>query len=324
MTNELVIATDLGGTHLRAAVIDRTGRILNRVKIQTPKAESADEIVRAIVGAARSLIEEMGGQGSLIRALLVAVPGTVNFEEGVVMRAPNIPSLDGFRLGAALAGETPLKVLLENDSNAAAVGEMWQGAARGRGTIICLTLGTGVGGGIILNKELWRGIDGTAAEVGHIVVEPVGAPCGCGGRGCLEVYASATAIVRQTREMLPRYSGSPLRTMEGLTAVEVFRHGQAGDELAREVFRRVGFYLGVGLTSLINLINPEMIVIGGGAAAGWDLFYEHMREQIMTRAFAVPARRAEIVQAQCGDDAGILGGAHLAFISLDKSRSPAP
>ncbi|HVG39586.1 MAG TPA: ROK family protein [Pyrinomonadaceae bacterium] len=315
----LVIASDLGGTNLRAAAIDETGRIVERYKQNTPKAETSGEMLSAFVTAARDLMNRRSLAGAPIRELAIAVPGTVNAFEGVVMRAPNVPCLDGFRLAAALEEELSIPAILENDANAAAVGEMWQGAAREHKSIICLTLGTGVGGGIILDGELWRGIDGTAAEIGHMVVEPNGQPCACGGRGCLEIYASATAIVRMTREMRPRYPNSPLHTAEDLTAANIYRRGLEGDELAREVFRRVGFYLGVGMTSLINLLNPEMIVIGGGAAAGWDLFYDHAIEQVNSRAFAVPARRARIVQAVCGDDAGLLGVAHLAFTAWQKS-----
>jgi glucokinase len=241
----------------------------------------------------------------------------VRVEEGVVMKAPNVPSLDGFRLAAALESELQWPAVLENDANAAAVGEMWKGAGRGRRTIICVTLGTGVGGGIIIDGKLWRGIDGSAGEIGHIGVEPFGGvACTCGSRGCLEVYASATAIVRMTREARPRYPNSPLHTSEGLTAKSVYESGIKGDELALEVFRRMGLYLGVGLASLINVLNPEMIVVGGGVADGWSLFIQHVREQVAARAFPVPAGRAEIVQAERGDDAGLLGAAHIAFSGM--------
>jgi glucokinase len=310
----LVIASDLGGTNLRAATIDSQGRIHERIKRQTPKAEKASEIVQAIVAAARECERRSLDSGERIRAVSVVVPGTVQVESGVVMKAPNVPSLDGFRLAAALESELQWPAVLENDANAAAVGEMWKGAGRGRRTIICITLGTGVGGGIILDGKLWRGIDGSAGELGHIGVEPFGGvACTCGSRGCLEVYASATAIVRMTREARPRYPNSPLHTSEDLTAKSVYESGIAGDELALEVFRCMGIYLGVGLASLINIFNPELIVIGGGVASGWDLFIGHVREQITARAFPIPARRAEIVRAECGDDAGLLGAAQIAF-----------
>ncbi|HYY59336.1 MAG TPA: ROK family protein, partial [Pyrinomonadaceae bacterium] len=262
----LVIAADLGGTNLRAATVDAEGRIHERVKHQTPKAERADEIVRALVQAARECERLSERRGAQVSALSVVVPGTVQIENGVVTKAPNVPCLDGFRLGAALESELQWPAILENDANAAAVGEMWQGAGRGARTIICVTLGTGVGGGIILDGQLWRGIDGSAGEIGHIGVEPTGTACPCGSRGCLEVYASATAIVRMTREARPCYPRSPLHTKEELTAEMVYMSGIEGDELALEVFRRMGFYLGVGLASLIDIFNPERIVIGGGVA----------------------------------------------------------
>jgi glucokinase len=311
---ELVIAADLGGTNLRAATIDSSGRIHERIKQHTPKAVKASEIVRAIVGAARECERRSLDKGGRIRAVSVVVPGTVQVDNGVVIKAPNVPCLDGFRLAAALQSELQWPALLENDANAAAVGEMWKGAGRGRKTIICVTLGTGVGGGIILDGKLWRGADGSAGELGHTCIEPFGGvACTCGSRGCLEVYASATAIVRMTREAQPRYPNSPLHKSEELTAESIYNSGKAGDELALEVFRRMGIYLGVGLASLINIFNPEMIVLGGGVAAGWDLFISHVREQIAERAFPLPARRAEIVRAECGDDAGLLGAAQIAF-----------
>jgi glucokinase len=312
-TKGLVIAADLGGTNLRAATVDARGRIHERVKHPTPKAERADEIVRALVEAARECERLSGASGKQIGAISVVVPGTVQIENGVVTKAPNVPCLDGFRLGAALQSELQWPAILENDANAAAVGEMWQGAGRGARTIIAVTLGTGVGGGVILDGELWRGIDGSAGEIGHIGVEPAGPPCTCGSRGCLEVYASATAIVRMTREAQPRYPGSPLHRSENLTAKMVYQSGLEADELALEVFRRMGLYLGVGIASLVNILNPEVIVIGGGVADGWDLFIRHVREQVSERAFPIPARRAQIVRAERGDDAGLLGAAHIAF-----------
>ena len=314
----LVFAADLGGTHLRVATIDQAGRIHFRLKQHTPQAEKADEIVRLLVLAAREA-EEQATANENIRAVSVVVPGTVRVEEGVVVKAPNVPCLDGFRLAAALQGEFKLPSILENDANAAAVGEMWQGAGRGKRTIVCVTLGTGVGGGIILDGKLWRGADGSAAEIGHMGVDPFGGvACTCGSRGCLEVYASATAIVRMTREARPRYPDSVLHTSEGLTSEEIYRAGLQGDELALEVFRRMGVYLGIGLANLINILNPEMIVIGGGVSAAWELLAQPARQEVLRRAFRVPALRCRIVPAECGDDAGLFGAAWLAF--QDHSR----
>jgi glucokinase len=312
--SELVFAADLGGTHLRVATVDREGKIHTRLMQPTPEAEKPNEIVRALIDAAHECETRATEQRAKISAVSVAVPGTVNVAEGVVVKAPNVPCLDGFRLAAALESELEWPAILENDANAAAIGEMWRGAGRGYRTIICVTLGTGVGGGIILDGKLWRGADGSAGEIGHMGVDPFGGvACTCGSRGCLEVYASATAIVRMTREARPRYPNSILHTSENLTSEVVYRAGREGDELALEVFRRMGVYLGIGVASLINVLNPQVVVIGGGLSNGWDLFEKHMHQQVIERAFPIPARRVKIVRAECGDDAGLLGAARLAF-----------
>jgi glucokinase len=307
---KLIFAADLGGTHLRAATVDRTGRIHSRFKQNTPQVEDANAIVDAIVKAVHEC------DAADISAVSLVVPGTVKVEDGMVVKAPNLPCLDGFRLAAALMNQLPVPAMLENDANAAAVGEMWQGAGVGCKTIVCLTLGTGVGGGIILDGKLWRGVDGAAAEIGHMCVDPFGGvACTCGSRGCLEVFASATAIVRMAREASPRYPDSILQGSDDSTAEMIFEAGKVGDELALEIFRRMGIYLGIGLANLINILNPEMIVIGGGVVNGWDLFEKHMHQQVEERAFPLLAARVKIVRAKCGDDAGLLGAARLALHS---------
>lgn len=311
---EVVFAADLGGTHLRVATVDRNGKIYYRQIQPTPQAEKPNEIVRALIEAVHQSERQTAEQGGVISTLSVVVPGTVNVAEGVVVKAPNVPCLDGFRLAAALESELEWPAILENDANAAALGEMWLGAGKGSRTLICVTLGTGVGGGIILDGKLWRGVDGSAGEIGHIGVDPfAGVACTCGSRGCLEVYASATAIVRMTREARPRYPNSMLHNTEDLTSAKIYQAGKQGDELAIEVFRQMGVYLGIGLASLINVLNPEIVVIGGGLSNGWDLFEKHMHQQVIERAFPIPARRVKIVRAECGDDAGLLGAAQLAF-----------
>jgi glucokinase len=314
--DSLVCAADLGGTHLRVAVVDSAGHIHFRLKQSTPQEASPDGIMRLLVSAVRECeVHAKQNGGRRISAVSVVVPGTVNVDRGIVVKAPNLPALDGFHLSEHLTLQLGYGSVLENDANAAAVGEMWMGAGRGRSAIVCVTLGTGVGGGIILNGKLWRGVDGAAAEIGHMCVDPFGGvACGCGSRGCLEVYASATAIVRMTREASPRHPGSAL-DINKLTSEAIFCAGKHNDELALEVFKRMGVYLGIGIANLINILNPEMIVIGGGVANGWELFYKSMRQQVAERAFPLLAARVQIVQAECGDDAGLLGAARLGFES---------
>ncbi|MFN2531021.1 MAG: ROK family protein [Pyrinomonadaceae bacterium] len=318
---ETVFAADLGGTHLRVALIDETGKILKQLKQETPKEDAAQFIVLALVNAARECRSEANIPEQMIAAASIMVPGTVDRNNAIVVQAPNLPCLDNFPLRAALQDRWRWPVVLENDANAAAMGEMWLGAARGYRNVICITLGTGVGGGVILNGKLWRGTDGSAGEVGHTTVDPFGGQkCKCGNTGCLEMFASATAIVRMAREELPQYPDSSLVGL-ALTAKIVYEAGHDGDKLALSVFKRMGTYLGVGLANLINLLNPEIIVIGGGVADGWDLFESNMCQQIKERAFRSLSKNVKIVPAECGDSAGLLGAARLAFDDMIARQS---
>ncbi|HEX5886402.1 MAG TPA: ROK family protein [Pyrinomonadaceae bacterium] len=305
----VVFAVDLGGTHLRVALVDDTGKILQQLKQETPKGDSPQGVVDALVRAAQKWDSE---QRSILAASIM-VPGAVDSEKTVVVQAPNLPSLVNFELKAVLEQRLGWPVLLENDANAAAVGEMWLGAARGCSDVISVTLGTGVGGGIILDGKLWRGAHGSAGEVGHTTVDPFsGLKCKCGNTGCLELFASATAIVRMTREKLSSFPDSVLKT-ENLSAVKVYEAGRNGDELALTVFKQFGMYLGISLANLMNLIDPQVIVVSGGAVNGWELFAPEMYRQVGERAFRATAQQVTIARAECGDNAGLLGAAHLAF-----------
>jgi len=315
--NEIVLAGDLGGTNLRMAAVASDGRLLYRTEIRTPQTERAEKIVEAVVKLASECLQTSDRENSA-KSLSLAVPAVINSAEGQIVHSPNLPALNGFELSAAIASELNLPVTLENDATAAALGENWRGASKGFDSSICVTLGTGVGGGIIINGIPLRGIDGTAGEIGHICVEPLGVECGCGSSGCLEQYSSASAISRMAYELRDKYPASLIKSEGGMVLpLDVFDAGKSDDALALEVFRRVGFYLGLALAGLVNVLNPEVIVICGGAAAGWDLFIEHVRAEIRKRAFQGPAERARIIRGVLGDDAGILGAAWLAFEKMD-------
>jgi glucokinase len=299
----LVFAVDLGGTHLRVALVDDSGKILQHLKQETPRGDSAGEIIDALVSAA----EKWDCDKLPVVAASIMVPGAVDSEKAVVVQAPNLPSLTNFPLKAELQNRLGWPVFLENDANAAAVGEMWLGAARGCCDVVSVTLGTGVGGGVILNGRLWRGSHGSAGEIGHTTVDPFsGLKCKCGNTGCLELFASATAIVRMAREL----------GMKESTAEKVYEAGRRGDELALSVFNKFGIYLGIGLANLINLIDPQVIVITGGAVNGWDLFSDEMYRQVHERAFRATAQQVRIARAECGDNAGLLGATRIALQDL--------
>lgn len=301
LSQRIVFAVDLGGTHLRVALVDDSGKILQHLKQETPKDESPEAILDALANAAREW------DCDRVVAASIMVPGAVDSDKAIVVQAPNLPSLINFELKAELQRRLGWPVFLENDANAAAVGEMWLGAARGCTDVISVTLGTGVGGGVILNGKLWRGSHGSAGEIGHTTVDPFsGLKCKCGNTGCLELFASATAIVRMAREL----------GMKELTAEDVYEAGRNGNEQALSVFKRFGMYLGIGLANLMNLIDPQIIVITGGAANGWDLFANEMYRQVGERAFRATAQQVKIARAECGDNAGLLGAAKIALQDL--------
>jgi len=311
--NDIVLAADLGGTNLRMAAVGADGEIIARAKRDTPRSGDPESIVRAIVMSARECLANAAGFNN-VKSIGVAIPAmSIDPSGGIVKKAANLPALNGFALGRAISRELEMPALLENDANAAALGEHWTGASRGTSNSICVTLGTGIGGGIILNGSILRGPDWSAGEVGHICVEPLGHPCGCGSIGCVEQYASATAIARIAAELMPVYPGSILAGNVEITARSVYDAGKQGDELGTEVFRRMAFYLGIALSSLINILNPEVVVIGGGVADSWDLFIGPLRDEIDKRAYSEPAKRAKLVPAALSDDAGIIGAAQIAF-----------
>ena len=312
MNKKLILACDLGGTNLRMAAVNAEGEILHFVKVATPKAKHPAEIVRLVVEAAEQCRAAVEHRGAVL-ALAAAVPATINAAEGIILKSPNIPALDEFGFSSVVSAALNLPVVLENDANAAATGEHAFGAAKGFLNAVTVTLGTGVGGGVIINGVLLRGVDGTAGEIGHICVEPQGAPCGCGSVGCVEQYASATAIVRLTLESADQYPNSMLLSKTPLTSLDIYQAGIKGDALALETFRRMGFYLGAALADLVNVLNPEIIVIGGGASAAWDLFVPHTRQQINRHAFREPAERVRLVRSLLDDVAGILGASKSGF-----------
>lgn len=313
--NRIVLACDLGGTNLRMAAVGPDGTVLSRTRTSTPKSPDPRELMSVILQASETCSKEIAGLE--VAAVAVAVPATVNFEKGMTLKAPNLPCLDGFAMREALEEAFKVPAILENDANAAAVGESWLGASKDLKDSITVTLGTGVGGGIMVNGGVLRGVDGTAGEIGHICIEPDGAQCGCGSRGCVEQYASATAIVRMASEFSSTFPDSVINRKEGFTSEQVYEAGRSGDPLALAVFEKMGKYLGIAVADLINIFNPQAVVIGGGAAQAWELFIGHVREQVRFRAFSEPAERALLVKAVLGDDAGIVGVSKLAFDRLD-------
>ena len=314
--SEYVLAADMGGTNLRMAAVGPDGDLLDSRSTATPSTGRIDDIVNAIVALAEECRNNVSSELVQLRALGIAAAALVSAETGTVLSSPNLPQLNGVDLAGMLQKRLSMPVILENDANAAAVAEHWLGAAAGVQNAIMITLGTGVGGGLILNGELFRGSCGTAGEIGHINVDLNGVACGCGSFGCIEQYASATGIVRMAREAGIGLKGD-------FSSFDVYNAAVAGDAIARATFQRMASYLGTVLAGLVNVLNPDIIVVGGGVAAGWDIYIERVRQEIENRAFQHPVERAKLVRAKLGDHAGILGAARLALRPIRKAGKTA-
>jgi glucokinase len=250
----------------------------------------------------------------------MGVPGPMSSREGVIYEAPNLPGWVNVPVRKLLEERLELPLALNNDANAAAYGEFWAGAGRDVGTMILFTLGTGVGGGIILNGELYSGPDDTAGELGHMVVDVNGPICNCGNQGCLEAFASATAVKRMLRDALQQGRSTriviPQDDEEEFGAKLVYDAAVMDDELAIEIFRKVGFYLGIGAANMINIFNPEMIVYSGAMSGAGDFIFKPLREIAFANSFRKPGSRVIIDVAKLGPDAGIIGAAGLALKRL--------
>jgi len=309
----VVIGVDLGGTNLRTALLSQDGIILDKRKEATLASDGWKKVIDRLVAniVRQKVIAEQ--RGLAVAAVGVGAPGVIQMDKGIVVKSPNFPDWNNLPLQDALEGALRLPVVIENDANAAALGEQWRGAGSGIKSMILLTLGTGVGGGIVLNNSIWHGADGMAGELGHMTILPDGRQCGCGNKGCLEMYASARGIVQS---FIDASGGSALThagDQQEITSERVYQAARDGNDIAVRVMKDMGSMLGIGIANLINIFNPEMIVIGGGVKDAWSLFINATHQEIMRRAFQVPAERTRIVPTTLGDDAGMVGAAAVAL-----------
>ncbi len=314
----VVIGVDLGGTNLRTAILSHDGEIIDRHKEATHAAEGWKKVVERLVENIRRQLERAIQKGFAVAAVGVGAPGVIQTDKGIVVKSPNFPDWNNLPLKNHLEKALDIPVFLENDANAAALGEQWRGAGQGIGSMILLTLGTGVGGGIILDNKIWHGADGMAGEIGHMTIIPDGRPCTCGNIGCLEMYASARGIVQSYCEALGISACQASATEKPITSEQIYEAAGAGNEIALHVMKDMGRMLGIGIASLINIFNPERIVVGGGVKDAWPLFIDATRDEIIKRAFEVPAKRTEIVPSRLGDDAGMVGAA---AVALERQRT---
>ncbi|WP_026566003.1 ROK family glucokinase [Bacillus sp. UNC41MFS5] len=316
MEERWLVGVDIGGTTIKLAFISLQGDIIYSWEIDTDISNKGKHIPESIARSIDQKLEELNQTKNQLVAIGVGAPGPVNEEDGSVEVAVNL-GWERFQLQTILERETSLPVVVDNDANIAAIGEMWKGAGKGAKNLICVTLGTGVGGGIIVNGEVVHGVNGAGGEIGHITSVPRdGSPCNCGKSGCLETVASATGVVRLAMEELASTNEtSILRDYydgQFLSAKRVFDAATEGDNLANRVIGEVAYRLGLALANLANGLNPEKIVIGGGVSKAGDTLLRPLKEEFIQFAFPRVAHGVKIVIATLGNNAGVIGGAWLA------------
>jgi glucokinase len=297
---DYALGIDLGGTNLRIAAFRPDGELLDKRSAPTNIGAGRDALVDTIAGGVRQL--QAAHAGERLLGIGIGVPGFILLEKGMVTKSPNLPGLENFPIRDTLQDRLGSPVILENDANAAALGEKWMGAGRGVEDLVLLTLGTGIGGGIISDGKVLHGYLGMAGELGHLTVEPHdGAACGCGSSGCLEAHASATAITRMAREA----------GLGELSSAGVYERAVEGDGEARKIFWRMGTALGRGLALLINTFNFPVYLLSGGVLAAWDLFAPAMFHEVGQRSLTFRQSDTRIDKARLGEEAGLYGAARL-------------
>jgi glucokinase len=317
-----VVGIDLGGTNVRLALVSPEGKILSRWERATASMPDQAALVAALAADLTQAETAARESGYEIKGGGIGVPGRVLPREGRVDFSPNVAALNDCRLVDRLSLAVNWPLFLENDANLFALGEHWLGAGVGHDQMLGITLGTGVGGGLILNGRLWSVAEGTSGEIGHMTVDPDGQKCHCGNRGCLETMASAFWTVAWVKEQLAQGASSWLRELyeadpeaiEGQTLVVA---ALQGDPLARRAFDRVGRSLGQAIAAVVHLLGLSRVVIGGRFARAWEVFQSSLHEELRRRLTLFPPDAVSICPAQLGDDAGLVGAARLAWHELE-------
>jgi glucokinase len=310
------IGVDLGGTNLRAALIDaRSGSILFQRKCQTQARDGQEAVIRRIVQLIRDLMVESGAAAAEIRGVGIGVPGTPDVARGIIRFLTNLPGQwREVPLQQIVQEQVGLPVALVNDVRALTLSEWVFGAGRGVDSMACFAIGTGIGGGLVVNGQLHLGIGGTAGEFGHQVVEINGLVCGCGGRGCLELYASGPAIAAMGVKEVMHGHTTRIGELAGydlnrISADLVVRAAQEGDRIAAEILQRAGTYLGIAVSNVISVISPRRVVFGGGVAQAGEFLLAKVRQTVFERVHTIPVEQIDFVQAALGEDAGLIGAA---------------
>jgi len=321
--DDLVLGVDLGGTKILTAVTNSQGKMLSHDHSITPAKKGHEAVIQSILESAHRALEQADVVISELTAVGIGAPGLSNPETGILFTSPNLPGWRNVPLRDIIQERLGKKTFVINDANAAALGEFYFGAARGIRNFIYITLSTGIGGGIVIDGKIYSGAIGAAGEVGHMTIDDEGPICNCGNRGCWETLASGTALAKEARHRIKEgVATSILEYAEGdvekVTAQVIYSAAERGDSLAKELIARTGYYVGVGLANLINIFNPELIVIGGGLSNIGDMLLEPAFEVAEERAYKEAFQAVRFASAGLGRNSGVLGAAAFALQEMRK------
>ncbi|MFH1008131.1 MAG: ROK family protein [Candidatus Latescibacterota bacterium] len=304
------VGVDLGGTNIVSGLVREDGKVAARDKRSTSQDAGLSGSLRQMKDSVRAVVAEGGIAMGDLAGIGIGSPGPLDPLEGIIIAPENLPAWRDVPLKRIFEDTFGVRTVLDNDGNVAALGEQWKGSGKNVGDFLCVTLGTGIGGGAICGGKLLKGFNGNAAEIGHITIDHNGPQCPCGNRGCLELYASATGIVRWTKVRMAQEDPETSLTLGAdLTARKIFEAARDGDVFACEMFGRTGTLLGAGLVSAINLLNVSVIALGGGMADAGDLIFEPVRRTILERGLPGVREHVRVVPVELGEDAAILGAA---------------
>lgn len=319
---KFAIGVDIGGTNTAVGLVTPQGKILKKVEFPTSSYSGPSGFVGRLDQEVRSLLNKCSLSKKGCSGVGIGAPGPIDVRRGFIYSFINIKGWDNVPLKALVTKRLGLQTFVDNDVNVMALAEYLYGAGRGSKHLLCLTLGTGIGGGIILDGKLFRGPAFSAAELGHMVFNEEGPPCACGSRGCLETYIGSRYLVGMVKEAI--HKGVPTRLSsvpsKELTPKMIYQAAMKKDRLAIQIFTQMGERLGWALAGLCNLLNPQIIIIGGGVSQARDLILNPVRAALKAKAYPIASRSVKVVLAQLGIDAGLVGAAGLVFVS-DKKRS---
>lgn len=306
---------DIGGTNIKYGIVDQAGKVLFKEQRPTLVEKGADPLMHLVTNIAETLMLHAAEEDLTINWLGVGTPGAVDGKTGkVIGPSPNIAGWEGMEIGATLKGRLNMPVYVDNDVNLVALAEARFGAGVGYRSVMCVAVGTGVGGGLIIDGQLWRGANHAAGEIGHMVIDQNGPACRCGSRGCLETFCSSSAILARTKRKLergltPHFEEILEGSIDNLTIRKLFQAAKKGDDVALEVVQETSAFLATGIASACNLLNPEIVVIGGGVADGGGGFVEAVASEVRKRGMKPAVEQLRVAKATLGNDAGFIGAA---------------